>query len=167
LEKFYFADNEIDGIKFCVITSSRGIRNISFHSLNKKFAADSLTRLRPNDPYLYNSFKQLSEYFSLRRKVFNLKLDLVGTEFQIRVWNELLKIPYGKVISYKELALRLGNISLIRAVGRANGANPIPIVIPCHRVIGANGKLVGYGGGLKIKEKLLELEGSRSLELFN
>lgn len=78
-----------------------------------------------------------------------------------------MKIPYGETISYKELALRLGNLASIRAVGRANGANPIPIIIPCHRVIGSDGNLVGYGGGLEIKEKLLELEGSRSLELFS
>ncbi len=167
MEKFYIADDEIDGIKFVIITSSKGIRYISFHSIDKKFPSESLTRLRPNDPYLYDSFKQLREYFSLNRKVFDLKLDLVGTEFQKRVWNELLKIPYGETISYKELALRLGNLAAIRAVGRANGANPVPIVIPCHRVIGSNGKLIGYGGGLNIKEKLLVLEGSRSLELFN
>jgi methylated-DNA-[protein]-cysteine S-methyltransferase len=167
LEKFYFANDEIEGIKFFIITSSKGIRYISFHSIDKKFPPDSLTKLRPNDPYLLDSFKQLREYFSLKRKIFDLKLDLVGTEFQKKVWNELLKIPYGETISYKELAIRLGNLASIRAVGGANGANPIPIVIPCHRVIGSDGKLVGYGGGLHIKEKLLELEGSRSLELFN
>ena len=167
MEKYYFADDEIEGIKFVIITSSKGIRNILFHSIDKKFSSDSLTRLRPNDPYLYDSFKQLRQYFSLKRKTFDLKLDIVGTDFQKKVWDELIKIPYGETITYKELAIRLGNLSSIRAVGRANGANPIPIVIPCHRVIGTNGKLVGYGGGLKIKEKLLELEGGRSLELFN
>ena len=167
MEKYYFAEDEIDGIRLFIITSSKGIRSITFHSIDKTIPAESLTRLRPNDPYLLDSFKQLREYFALKRKVFDLTLDIIGTDFQKKVWQELTKIHYGETISYKELAIRLGNIESIRAVGRANGANPIPIVIPCHRVIGANGKLVGYGGGLKIKEKLLEIEGSRSLELFN
>jgi methylated-DNA-[protein]-cysteine S-methyltransferase len=94
-------------------------------------------------------------------------LEIIGTDFQKRVWKELLKIPYGETISYKELAIRLGNLKTIRASARANGANPLPIIIPCHRVIGSGGKLIGYGGGLDVKEKLLQLEGSINLELFS
>ena len=101
-----------------------------------------------------------------KRKQFDLPLEIEGTEFQKRVWNELLKIPYGKTISYKELAVRLGDEKVIRAAASANGANPLPIVIPCHRVIGSDGSLIGYGGGLEIKEKLLILEGSRQQDLF-
>ncbi|HET9316902.1 MAG TPA: methylated-DNA--[protein]-cysteine S-methyltransferase [Vicinamibacteria bacterium] len=102
--------------------------------------------------------RQLQEYFTGRRKVFDLDLAPEGTEFQRRVWERLLEIPYGETISYGTLARRVGNPSASRAVGLANGRNPIAIIIPCHRVIGSNGTLTGYGGGLPTKEKLLELE---------
>jgi methylated-DNA-[protein]-cysteine S-methyltransferase len=101
---------------------------------------------------------QLKAYFAAQLKAFDLPLAPEGTPFQQLVWEELLKIPYGETISYGELAHRIGNPKASRAVGLANGSNPIPIVIPCHRVIGSNGKLTGYGGGLPIKEKLLALE---------
>ncbi|NLM75680.1 MAG: methylated-DNA--[protein]-cysteine S-methyltransferase [Clostridiaceae bacterium] len=102
--------------------------------------------------------KQLAEYLESRRKYFDLPLAPKGTEFQLRVWNELKNIPYGRTLSYKEVAKNIGNHKACRAVGMANNKNPIPIFIPCHRVIGSNGKLVGYGGGLHIKLRLLELE---------
>jgi methylated-DNA-[protein]-cysteine S-methyltransferase len=101
---------------------------------------------------------QLTAYFEGRRRAFELPLAPEGTPFQMRVWNALLEIPYGETISYGELAARIGDRSASRAVGLANGSNPLPIVIPCHRVIGSNGKLTGYGGGLPIKERLLALE---------
>jgi methylated-DNA-[protein]-cysteine S-methyltransferase len=107
--------------------------------------------------------RQLREYFTGRRREFELPLAPEGTKFQKSVWRELQGIPYGRTISYGELARRVGNPKASRAVGAANGANPIPIVIPCHRVIGANGKLTGFGGGLPIKEKLLDLE-SRAVD---
>ena len=100
----------------------------------------------------------MREYFAGRRKSFNLRLAPEGTPFQLQVWEQLQAIPYGRTISYGELACRIGNPSASRAVGLANGSNPIAIVIPCHRVIGANGKLTGFGGGLDVKEKLLALE---------
>ena len=105
--------------------------------------------------------RQLTEYFSGRRREFDLPLAPAGTEFQRAVWTALRAIPYGETISYGELARRLGRPRAARAVGTANGRNPIPIVIPCHRVVGADGSLVGYGGGLDIKRRLLELEGVR------
>ena len=105
--------------------------------------------------------KQLDGYFHNKNKTFDLNLDLRGTDFQIRVWNELLKIPFGKTISYKELTLNLGNIKAIRAVAAANGANPISIIVPCHRVIGSDGSLTGYGGGLWRKRWLLDFEGGK------
>ena len=108
---------------------------------------------------------QLRAYFAGERELFDLSLSPKGTAFQQKVWSELLKIPYGETISYGELARRTGNSNASRAVGLANGSNPIPIVIPCHRVIGSNGKLTGYGGGLPIKEKLLALE-KRQLRLL-
>ncbi len=103
--------------------------------------------------------RQLQEYFRGERREFDLPLAPKGTPFQQRVWNALLEIPYGRAVSYGEIARRLGNPNAMRAVGLANGRNPIPVIIPCHRVIGANGSLTGYGGGLPIKRKLLSLEG--------
>ena len=107
---------------------------------------------------LAESVRQLDEYFSGKRQTFELMFDPIGTEFQKRVWKELLKIEYGTTISYLELALRLGDEKAVRAVGGANGKNPIAIMIPCHRVIGATGKLVGYGGGMERKRWLLKHE---------
>jgi methylated-DNA-[protein]-cysteine S-methyltransferase len=102
--------------------------------------------------------RQLQEYFRKERTTFDLPLAPQGTAFQKKVWDELCSIPYGITISYGELAQRIGNPQSVRAVGSANGKNPLPIVIPCHRVIGSNGTLTGYGGGLHIKKFLLELE---------
>jgi methylated-DNA-[protein]-cysteine S-methyltransferase len=115
---------------------------------------------------LEEAARQLCEYFSGSRKGFDLPLAPEGTDFQRAVWRELQNIPYGRTISYGELARRIGNSKASRAVGAANGSNPIPIVIPCHRVIGANGKLTGFGGGLPIKQKLLALE-SRQLSAIS
>jgi methylated-DNA-[protein]-cysteine S-methyltransferase len=107
---------------------------------------------------LAEAARQLEAYFAGALRRFDLALNPTGTPFQLRVWRELEKIPYGDTISYGELARRIGKPDAARAVGLANGANPIPIIIPCHRVIGSNGKLTGYGGGLDIKERLLALE---------
>lgn len=101
---------------------------------------------------------QLEEYFTGQRLYFDIPLLLVGTDFQKQVWNELLHIPYGETISYAELAQRIGKPTATRAVARANGTNPLSILIPCHRVIGSNQTLIGYGGGLTAKRMLLELE---------
>lgn len=105
--------------------------------------------------------QQLSEYFSGHRRTFDIPLALRGTEFQLAVWNELLRVPYGDTITYAELASRIGRPAAIRAVGAANGANPIPVIVPCHRVIGSNGTLTGYGGGIERKQWLLTHEGRR------
>lgn len=111
--------------------------------------------------------RQLAEYFEGRRRVFELNLKPHGTPFQLAVWEQLLAIPYGETISYGTLAKRLGNPNASRAVGLANGSNPIAIVIPCHRVIGASGKLTGFGGGIDVKEKLLALERGAGPGLFD
>ncbi|WP_217561354.1 methylated-DNA--[protein]-cysteine S-methyltransferase [Paenibacillus sp. GbtcB18] len=103
--------------------------------------------------------EQLEEYFSGQRSSFDLAFDLRGTEFQLRVWKALLSVPYGATASYKDIAAAIGSPQAVRAVGGANNRNPVPIVIPCHRIIGAGGQLVGYGGGLSVKTALLELEG--------
>jgi methylated-DNA-[protein]-cysteine S-methyltransferase len=101
---------------------------------------------------------QLSQYFSGERKQFDLPLLLVGSEFQKQVWNELIRIPFGKTESYADLSKKLGNIEAIRAVASANGANAISIIVPCHRILGSDGSLTGYAGGLATKKKLLQLE---------
>jgi methylated-DNA-[protein]-cysteine S-methyltransferase len=111
------------------------------------------------------TIRQLKAYFAGHLENFDLQLAPEGTLFQLGVWRSLCEIPFGQTISYGELASRIGNPKASRAVGLANGSNPIPIVIPCHRVIGSNGKLTGYGGGLPIKEKLLALE-RRQLRLL-
>jgi methylated-DNA-[protein]-cysteine S-methyltransferase len=108
---------------------------------------------------------QLQSYFAGERKNFELPLVLEGTDFQKRVWTALQKIPYGETISYKKLAETVGSPKAVRAVGAANGANPIPIIIPCHRVIGQDGSLTGFGGGLPLKKRLIELE-SHQLRLI-
>lgn len=140
-----------------------------------RFAAGADLKVGPYDddtdkvgPYDDRAFDdvvaQLTEYFEGKRRSFDLPLAPEGTPFQQRVWRALHDIPYGQTISYGELASRIGQRSASRAVGLANGSNPLPIVIPCHRVIGASGKLTGYGGGLRIKEQLLALEsGERRL----
>jgi methylated-DNA-[protein]-cysteine S-methyltransferase len=102
--------------------------------------------------------RQLDEYFAGERSTFDIKMHMEGTAFQRTVWHALTEIPYGETISYGELAKRIGRPDRARAVGTANGQNPIAVIVPCHRVIGANGKLVGYGGGLDNKRRLLELE---------
>lgn len=110
--------------------------------------------------YLLRAHKQLQEYFKGKRKKFDLKLNISGTDFQKLVWNELLKIPYGETKTYQDIAIGINNPKAMRAVGGANNKNKIPIIIPCHRVIGKNGSLVGFDSGLKIKKQLLNLEKS-------
>ena len=166
-ETNFYSEEIISEINIAVLASSKGIKKI-FLNPKKDITDFSLaTKLRSNDPYLFGIFEQLKEYFAGTRKVFDVPLDIEGTDFQKRVWSELQKIPYGKTISYKSLSEKLGDVKAIRAVGKANGQNPIAIIIPCHRVIGANGNLVGYAGGLDIKEKLLHLEGALNPELFD
>lgn len=106
------------------------------------------------------TIKQLNEYFAKKRQQFSIPLLLVGTDFQKQVWNELLNIPFGQTESYLGLSKKMGDEKAIRAVASANGANAISIIVPCHRIIGSNGDLVGYAGGLPAKNQLLELEGA-------
>ena len=116
--------------------------------------------------YFQQLRKEIEEYFEGRRKEFSVPLDFVGTDFQKSVWSELLKIPYGETISYKQLAERVGDLNSTRAVANANGMNKIAVIVPCHRVIGADGSLTGYAGGLERKKNLLELEGNQK-DLFS
>jgi methylated-DNA-[protein]-cysteine S-methyltransferase len=123
-------------------------------------AFDTSVPGRRDDAALADAAAQLDAYFARERQKFDLLLALAGTPFQLRVWEEVRRIPYGTTISYRELARRVGRPAAIRAVGAANGATPVPIVIPCHRVVGSDGSLTGYGGGLGRKRALLELEGA-------
>ncbi|ERK18311.1 MAG: methylated-DNA--[protein]-cysteine S-methyltransferase [Pantoea sp.] len=110
-------------------------------------------------PILCETERQLGEYFAGQRQQFDLPYDTVGTEFQKKVWQALITIPFGETRSYRQIAEQIGNPKAVRAVGAANGKNPLSIVAPCHRVIGSNGKLTGFAGGLPVKAFLLELEG--------
>lgn len=110
------------------------------------------------NPVLQEAFRQLNAYLTGKLQDFSLPLSPSGTDFMKQVWQALCKIPYGKTASYKEIAVAIGKNKAVRAVGLANSKNPIPIFIPCHRIIGASGKLVGYRGGIEIKEKLLAIE---------
>ncbi len=143
-----------DALTLRVVAASAGIRAIEFPPLRTATAT-----LNPHNPLLSEAERQLHAYFAGELRRFDLPLDMVGTEFQKRVWRELETIPYGETRSYRQIAEGIGAPRAVRAVGAANGSNPLPIVIPCHRVIGSGGKLVGYGGGLPLKRRLLELEG--------
>ena len=140
------------------------------HILQIQFTdEDNITSEQIPSAFIKECITQHDAYFNGNQKQFDVPLSPRGTEFQTRVWNELVKIPYGEMISYSELAKRLGDKNLVRAVGLANGKNPIPVIILCHRFIGKNNKLIGYGGGLWRKKWLLghELSHSHSkLRLF-
>lgn len=141
--------------KFLIVHSEEEVLGLKFLNKNEK---DDIKEKK--NEFSENIILQLNEYFSGVRKSFDLKLNLTGTNFQKKVWEALGNIPYGETKSYKEIAIEVGSPKAFRAVGSANNKNPIPIIIPCHRVIGKNGKLVGFAGGLHLKEKLLELEKS-------
>lgn len=136
-----------------------GLRRVSFSSGHKFVSHDDDAVHDPSA--LQHVATQLDEYFAGERTAFDLALAPVGTPFQMRCWEALQTIPYGQTVSYGEEARRIGKPEAVRAVGAANGANPISIIIPCHRVIGANGKLVGFGGGIDTKRALLEHEATR------
>lgn len=138
-----------------------------FGNLNIYCSAKGITRISREEPpqvlcthdFIGQAKRELDEYFAGSRKTFDVAIDFIeGTDFQKSVWQELQNIPFGMVISYSDLAVRCGDIKKVRAVGKANGANPIPIIVPCHRVIGKGGKLVGFSQGLDMKQELLSLE---------
>lgn len=144
---------KIDGLTLRLVAGDFGLRRIEF---DPQSSAED--RRDDTNPLLVQAAAELEEYFAGSRREFTLPLEIVGTDFQKRVWNSLLTIPYGERRSYGEIAAALGVPRAVRAVGAANGTNPLPIVIPCHRVIGARGNLVGYGGGLPLKKRLLDFE---------
>lgn len=125
------------------------------HRISTHFQTDFITKLTP---VIENTITQLEEYFNTNRTQFDIPLELAGTPFQKNVWHHLTQIPYGKTNTYLALSQKIGNEKAIRAVASANGANAISIIIPCHRIIGSNGELIGYAGGLNAKKKLLNIE---------
>lgn len=145
-----------------LVASKRGLAEISFdYDQCRLQAARARNDWTESDEPLAKCRSELDEYFVGQRREFTVPLDLHGTPFQMRCWNALLEIPYGQTCSYGDLARKVGSPNGFRAVGMANHDNPIPIIVPCHRVITSDRKLGGYGGGLDVKEKLLRLEGAK------
>ena len=151
--KYAYHDSPVGRL---LLTGRKKLESISFEQ--------SKTRVEPaqhwqEDPSFFTTIvTQLDEYFAGNRKTFDVEMELSGTDFQTKVWGALAEIPYGTTVTYGDLAVRIGNPKACRAVGLANGKNPVPIIIPCHRVIGKDGSLTGFGGGMGIKQMLLDLE---------
>lgn len=151
---FYFCKYQFENISLYLVATETHLINIQFTQPQKA--------LLQTTELLSMATIQLDEYFQGKRTIFSLPFKLTGTPFQLAVWKELQNIPYGQTTSYKEIAQKINKPKAYRAVGMANNKNPLPIIIPCHRVIGSNGKLIGYAGGLKLKNYLLELEKSHT-----
>ncbi len=153
MEKIFFYKTPVG--KLCIGEENSVITRVTWSKIPQEYILEE-TEL------MLQCKKQLEEYFAGKRKTFDLPLAPKGTEFQQKVWKALTEIPYGETRTYGEIAAAIGNPKAARAVGMANNKNPIGIIIPCHRVVGANGKLVGYAGGMEKKEFLLELERNNS-----
>lgn len=144
-----------------VVASDLGVRYVMFsEDAHPKPLSNIVIHVDTEHPVVKSALDQLGEYFNGARTAFDVPLDLHGTDFQVATWKSLSDIPYGKTISYGEQAASIGRPKAVRAVGGANGRNPIAIVLPCHRVIGANGSLTGFGGGIAVKQWLLQHERS-------
>ena len=143
-----------------LILASDGIALVGVWMANASPTDANWSRLEGDDDILAQARQELEEYFDGRRRTFDVPLAPNGTEFQLSVWSALTTIPFGTTISYADLARRVGNEAAVRAVGAANGRNPIPVIVPCHRVIGSDGSLTGFGGGLPRKKWLLQHEGA-------
>lgn len=151
---FYSCKYQFENISLYLVATETHLINIQFTQPQKA--------LLQTTELLSMATIQLDEYFQGKRTTFSLPFKLTGTPFQLAVWKELQNIPYGQTTNYKEIAQKINKPKAYRAVGMANNKNPLPIIIPCHRVIGSNGKLIGYAGGLKLKNYLLELEKSHT-----
>lgn len=151
---FYSCKYQFENISLYLVATETHLINIQFTQPQKA--------LLQTTELLSMATIQLDEYFQGKRTTFSLPFKLTGTPFQLAIWKELQNIPYGQTTSYKEIAQKINKPKACRAVGMANNKNPLPIIIPCHRVIGSNGKLIGYAGGLKLKNYLLELEKSHT-----
>lgn len=156
MEYYDYCDSPLGQI--LLVASDVALSGLHFTGEKYYPAIDAAWQRQPNAKFIQRARAQLDEYFAGKRRRFDLEVDPAGTEFQRNVWRALQEIPYGTTINYGKLAQRIGQPTASRAVGAANGRNPISIVIPCHRVIGANGDLTGYAGGMARKDALLRLE---------
>jgi O-6-methylguanine DNA methyltransferase len=150
------------GRTFLIAKNSKGVCSIEFHPLERKFVKMLSVKFKDAVKYspekLKTEVRQIQEYFSGKRKTFKMKLYLYGTEFQKKVWSAIAEVKYGKTASYDWLSKRIKNPGALRAVGTACGKNPLPIVIPCHRIISKNGSIGGFGGGIPLKRQMLRIE---------
>jgi methylated-DNA-[protein]-cysteine S-methyltransferase len=153
----YYIEHESPLGPLLIAASDRGLRGVYFEQ-HQHFDGKQDWQHAADHVLLNAAAHQFDEYFARRRTSFDLPLDIIGTAFQLAVWQELMKIPFGQTASYAQQAQRIGNPKAVRAVGAANGRNPVSIVVPCHRVIGTNGSATGYAGGLERKRYLLALE---------
>ena len=140
-----------------IVAGDKGLQGIYWHKQLVK-SIQNLDPKRAEDKFILKAVKQLKEYFAGKRKEFDIDLNFDGTVFQNRVWKALSEIPFGKTVAYKDIAQKIKNPKAVRAVGTANGKNPYCIIVPCHRVIAADGSIGGYGGGIPAKRKLLDIE---------
>jgi methylated-DNA-[protein]-cysteine S-methyltransferase len=140
-----------------LVAGTKGLQGIFWQKQMVKLV-QALDPKRAEDKWVIKAIKQLKEYFSGKRKEFDIALNFAGTVFQNRVWKALSEIPFGKTVAYKDIAQKIKNPKAVRAVGTANGKNPFCIIVPCHRVIAADGSIGGYGGGISVKRQLLEIE---------
>ncbi len=162
-ETIWWSELQSDLGTFGVASSDKGVltmllpkENVDHETIIHKLAPGAV--IVADDGHNAEPLRQLAEYLAGDRREWDLALDMRGTPFQVAVWQAVYEVSYGETVSYGEIARRIGNPKSVRAVGAANGANPLPPVVPCHRIIGSNGKLTGYGGGLPLKQKLLDLE---------
>jgi methylated-DNA-[protein]-cysteine S-methyltransferase len=146
--------------RLTLVASNSGLAAILWENDNPRRVPLNMVAEDPGHPVLIQTETQLREYFAGQRQVFSVPLDFGGTEFQNQVWQALLSIPFGKTRTYTEIARQIGKPAAVRAVGAANGRNPISIIAPCHRVLGSTGNLTGFAGGLRAKAHLLALEGA-------
>lgn len=154
--RYKFMESPVGELK--LIATEQGLNAILWENDDPKRVPFNHVQENKNHPILLETERQLNAYFAGALKAFALTLDFVGTEFQKKVWQALLTVPYGETRSYAQIAKQIGHPKAVRAVGAANGKNPISIIAPCHRVIGSNGKLTGFAAGLEIKAYLLTLE---------
>ncbi|UCF10605.1 MAG: methylated-DNA--[protein]-cysteine S-methyltransferase [Candidatus Bipolaricaulota bacterium] len=158
-ERLYGSVIGWEGWTFRILSSPQGLRRLELHEASFDDLAERLgVRILPDDSVNAAVLRQLHDYLEGERRAFDLALDLRGTEFQRAVWDALRGIPYGETRAYGDVAKGIGRPRAARAVGQALASNPVPIIVPCHRVLGGNGSLVGFGGGLPLKERLLALE---------
>lgn len=159
----YYYTFETHGYQFTFVGDPDGITKLLIHNDNQEVSTDEGWEYSPD--LFVDAMKQLEEYFEGKRKNFDLKLNPQGSNYHKKVWNILQSIPYGQLKTYKDIAVMIGDPNASRAVGLANNRNPIPILIPCHRVVGSNGKMMGYAYGVKMKRELIEMENYHSFLL--